>query len=759
MKKLLSILLATATVFSTTAFANPAAEPIESADEISIEVGGAISSKISDASLAEETASYYDPTLGVKIIDENFESFTVGETYGSAEVTHGNLKYATEGTGTTAELVKDVEGLEKGKYVRINIGDKAGWPSFKILLTNKDEYVNVPATFAVSSKLYVVGADFANGISAKPQMPIGNSKFKAASPTTLGTDSWQNLEKEIKQQSEGVAVQGLYWTFENSLKTSGTIYIDDIKLYYKPIATDNYNVIKPTYPTVTVNAPGGIEDNAVAALTAEPQKYFGSLVTSCKIDGETITLTVNNTGEITLPSVVNGTKTKTLNKLSVNVESIDELAPRCGIKVIDENFESFPVSEIYGSAEVPHGNLKYSTVGAGTTAELVENVEGVGEGKYVKIKIGGEANWPSFRILLAKQDEYVNVPATFTMSSKLYVVGDDFADGISAKPQMLLSPWAFKGAISTKLGTDSWQDLVKTITQQSEKHAARGLYWSFDNSSKAGTIYIDDIKLYYKPIAKDSYSDISFDFPTITVTAANGFEANAVAAMKANPAEYLSNAVKSVEFADNKMIITLNENEAVNHSSITIPALVNAAGSATYDEVTVNTAVAPTSLPEATSIRAKSPAGLRFKAAVKTEFMEEQSLTEFGYIVARAEKLTESGIADLTIGIDQTKLKTIVSPSFKKAEDGSITINKCEGGVDNTTFAAVLVNIPTTGYIEKFAVRPYVVYGGQYFYGETMKASINEIAQGIKDKGGLSADVLAVVDTILEGKALPEYNG
>lgn len=39
MKKLLSILLATATVFSTTAFASPAAEPIESADEISLEVG------------------------------------------------------------------------------------------------------------------------------------------------------------------------------------------------------------------------------------------------------------------------------------------------------------------------------------------------------------------------------------------------------------------------------------------------------------------------------------------------------------------------------------------------------------------------------------------------------------------------------------------------------------------------------------------------------------------------------------------------
>lgn len=40
MKKLLSILLAIATVFYTTAFASPAAEPIESADEISLEVGG-----------------------------------------------------------------------------------------------------------------------------------------------------------------------------------------------------------------------------------------------------------------------------------------------------------------------------------------------------------------------------------------------------------------------------------------------------------------------------------------------------------------------------------------------------------------------------------------------------------------------------------------------------------------------------------------------------------------------------------------------
>ena len=136
--------------------------------------------------------------------------------------------------------------------------------------------------------------------------------------------------------------------------------------------------------------------------------------------------------------------------------------------------------------------------------------------------------------------------------------------------------------------------------------------------------------------------------------------------------------------------------------------------------------------------------------------MGNENLTEFGYIVARAEKLTESGIADLTIGIDQTKLKTIESPSYKVV-DGAITVNKFDKGVDNTTFAAVLVNIPSTNYGDKFAVRPYVVYGGDYYYGDTMKASILEVAESLKD--GATGDVLEVINKIINGEALDKYEG
>lgn len=450
---------------------------------------------------------------------------------------------------------------------------------------------------------------------------------------------------------------------------------------------------------------------------------------------------------------------------------VDALAPLYGINLIDENFESFTVGETYGTQI--HGGRLYATEGGKISGVLVENenVDGVGlgSGKYIKLNIG-DMKLPVFRTVLGngldastgeRVVDYVSVPAKFTASIKMYFADADFAKAVATSPALRKGDGKHVRMGSAKFGAGAWNTLTKTYSQTESGITVRELLWIFDNPNLAtGTIYIDDIKLYYKPLKEDKYSGISFNFPTITVTAENGFEANAVAAMKANPAEYLTDAVKSVDFSGNKMIITLNEDAAVNHSSIIIPELVNAKRSATYGETIVNiAAVAPTSLAEETAIRATYPAGLRFKAAVKTEFMGDESLTEFGYIVARADKLTESGLADLTIGIDQTKLKTIESQSFKRV-DGNVAINKSEVGsnVDYTTFAAVLVNIPSTNYGDEFAVRPYVVYGGEYYYGDTMKESILKVAQSLKD-GGATGDVLEVVNKIINGEALPEYKG
>lgn len=774
MKKLLSILLATATVFSTTAFANPAAEPIESADEISIEVGGeAISSKISDASLTEETASYYDPTLGVRLIGENFEGWkdtdklfptknASGKDIQNA-ITYNGLVYTLEGGTTKADIVSDEQN---GKALKVIIDGTTRWPSLRVNFANK---VTVPAKFTMSAQYKYADVNFAAKAALIPEMRLGNNNltsFKDRNITDKNcADVWLSYDKiptftldNLEKNKDARALQLVFEMPQTGLE--GTILVDNIYLYYKPTNQVEYKVEKVVYPTVTVSAPEGIEKNAATALTAEPQKYFGKFVNSCAVDGNTITLTVNGAGNVSLPSVVNADKTKTYKSVDVPVTKVDALAPLYGINLIDENFESFPVGETYGIKDYkPHGNRTYATEGGNTSGVLVEN-DGVGSGKYIKLNIDDKTKYPSFKTLLHNGEDksYVSVPAEFTASIKMYFVGENFANAIGTRPALRYIDNDNKNNLFDKIRNTNfeagvWKTLTKTCSQEDSGKTVRELMWIFEDAKQIpGIIYIDDIKLYYKPLAPNSYSDISFDFPTITVTAENGFEANAVAAMKANPAEYLTKAVKSVDFSGNKMIITLNEDEAVNYSSITIPALVNADRSATYGEKTVNIAVAPTSLAGETTIRAKSPAGLRFKAAVKSEFMENKSLTEFGYIVARAEIL---GDAELTAN---TSVNKIISPSFKRVNE-EVTINKYERGVDNTTFAAVLVNIPHNHYGDEFAVRPYVVYGGEYYYGDTMKESILKVAQSLRDGGVTDDDVLEVVDKIINGQELPKYEG
>ncbi len=1010
MKKLLSILLATATVFSTTAFASPAAEPIESADEISLEVGGgAISSKISDASLTAENAlnPNYDDELGLKVMDFDFEDFPTGE-FLSLKLSNGDAYISEQGSKQTLSIVNGEVGGKEGTFMRQDVQNESAWGAVVRLYTNNGKTRLTSGT----GKYTAVFDTYHTVKTGTPKIYNYSADMKENNYTVAAAETWEKVTVPLTTGT-GSFNSIMLAVINSSAET--TVYYDNVQVYYMPSETADYSVTSIKFPTVSVYAPGGIETSFANAMKANPAAYFGEIVESCEINDTTITLTVNDEGTVTLPSVVNGTRTKLLNAAAVKVgadDGIDELAPLYGVKLINENFERFTEGETYNGANDTkiHGNRVYATEGGTISGLLVKDVEGVGSGKYVKLNIDGSTDYPVFRTVLdnakdsstgERVEDYVRVPAKFTASIRMYLVDDTFANEIATRPALRRTDGNFDSIDTTKFGAGEWNTLTKSYSQTDSTKTVRELIWIFQDAKKAvGTIYIDDIKLYYKPTAADAYTDISLDFPTITLTTEKGFEEGAAAAINANPAEYLSSAVKSVDFTDTQMIITLNEDEAANYSYITIPELVNGTktatypvtkidlpdyyapvyglrnylwnagnkstnnvaadgdisferedfdyarvlsttnptsthykrntgddfpyntnytytyitkarysganncmlrriawgadgwniidkgkqsegiwhvlkfedyeldadnlgdvngllpniyigksanaavvqidvaydglyfrpkatssdyttkfsgntvtvtyangidedtaealetyygkyfggnvtaltvdgndvvmtladgvteitvpklvnkdGSATYGEVTVNTAVAPTSLPKETSIRGTSPAGLRFKAAVKSEFMGNENLTEFGYIVARAEKLTESGIADLTIGIDQTKLKTIESPSYKVV-DGAITVNKFDKGVDNTTFAAVLVNIPSTNYGDKFAVRPYVVYGGDYYYGDTMKASILEVAESLKD--GATGDVLEVINKIINGEALDKYEG
>ena len=912
--------------------------------------------------------------------------------------------------------------------MRVNIDGSTRWPSLRINF--EQDKVSVPAKFTMSAQYKYADAEFAAQAGLRPAMRLGRSD--AALPSfnnyTISNknraDVWLSYDKnptftldKLEENHCAVALQLVFDLPES--KPIGTILVDNIELYYIPTDKTDYKVISAVYPTVTVGAPEGIDANAVLALTAEPQKYFGTLVDKCVIDGNTITLTVNGVGQVKLPAVVNADQTKTYNSATANVEKIDEFAPWRGVQLIDENFESFKVGETFSTEKTnPHETRTFANEGKGTTGELVENVQGVGNGKYVKVNFTGETKYPLLRVVLEnakdastgeRVEDYVRIPATYTMGASVFFDDAETAEKIA--PRLAVrSTDAYDAYIHWETKSKYASNAItSTVSVEDESKTVREILVALINGDQiSGSAYIDDVKLYYKPIAQDAYGDITVNYPTITVNAPNGIEEKAVEAIKANPTEYLSCAVSEVEFTDTQMIITLNETEAVNYAyikipalvnaakdktypetkielpdyysvlyglrnylwnagnknisetgkenqsyyasysfkntegfdyislvskvvqyprslnytrdaskpydtnhtytyiskgrfsgiscvwlrkvntsaepynvdkriskpqdntwndivfkdytieatptpgaslpdiyvgstvyndgkgtginadvayiglyyrpiaqdngcskafsgntvtvtyangidantakalevyyakyfdgkvtaltvngndvvmtladgvtEITVPSLVNAAGTAKYNAVTVNTAVYPTSLSDETTIRAVYPAGLRFKASVKTNIMEDADLTEFGYVVAREEQRAAAGV-ELKADIDPTVLKTIVSPSFKRV-DGKVTINKYEGGVEDTTFAAVLVNIPSDRYADEFAVRPYVVYGGQYFYGDTMTESILNIANTLKD--GATGDVLDVVNKIINGEKLDEYNG
>ena len=748
MKKLLSILLATATVFSTTAFASPAAESIETADEISLNVGGGVYfSSVSDVSLSAETTDYYDATLGVALINEDFEN--------------GIGKWVAQGgwpVSTTAEIVEDEENR---KSVKITVPKNVNYAGIHL----SDSALNVPGEFAVSTQYKVIDGTFSlqNGLSVKKSCGAAQWGYYYFGFSEKFSDDkkreWQTVfgkTNPITQANltENEGIQAFYIMFNSTADTDREILIDNIKLYYKPIEKIDYTVVSAVYPTVTVSAPEGIDDNAVIALTAEPQKYFGDIVKSCAIDSNTntITLTVNGEGEVSLPSVVNADQKKTYNSMQVTVEKIDELAPTLGVALIDEDFENG-----IGGWKT-HGGWPVST-----TEEIVEDEENGQSAKITILKNVGDAGINLF-------DSALSVPGEFTFSAQ-YKSKTNFAanHGLNVKTNTgwqepnkdPYAPYGYYYLTKFEYSADSldtWQTFVsqkRTVTQEMLDHneAIRAFYIIFDKVTDTDReIFVDNIKLYYKPIDKDEYGAITKEPLTITVNAANGFEERAAKAIKANPQKYLSDAVEKVEFNDTAMIITLNR---ADYGSITIPALVNKDKTATYPETKIEAQkdIAPVTLNEKELRLTSTNSGIRFKAYVLHENLE--NLDEYGYIVALENTLKASGktFTDLTFELDKNTVKYVSEAAYVKGRETNYIFsnNYDVNGSTANLFTGVLTGIPKGKYHLNLVARPYAKSSdGKYYYGEPISGNVNELAIEIKNNtelyNSLKPEQKAIID-------------
>ncbi len=155
-----------------------------------------------------------------------------------------------------------------------------------------------------------------------------------------------------------------------------------------------------------------------------------------------------------------------------------------------------------------------------------------------------------------------------------------------------------------------------------------------------------------------------------------------------------------------------------------------------------------------TTIRTKTPAGLRFIASVTNDVANNADV-EYGFIVTREKLLTDAKIAPAAF-THESKVKMTYGVSHDANTHRTF---KTDVESNSTFFAAALTGLKVANYADVLVVRPYFKSAdGAYSYGEPMSASISEIAKSISESAAFEEydeDQKAVINAILNKEELP----
>ena len=161
---------------------------------------------------------------------------------------------------------------------------------------------------------------------------------------------------------------------------------------------------------------------------------------------------------------------------------------------------------------------------------------------------------------------------------------------------------------------------------------------------------------------------------------------------------------------------------------------------------------APVSYADQTTIRTKTPAGLRFVASVADDVAKDDSV-EYGFIVTRKVLLDAAKIDEADFTHNSAVKKT---SGISHDKTTHLTFRNAD---NNTFFAAALVGMKAANYKDVLVVRPYFKSAdGIYYYGEPMSASIYDVAKTKSESdefGSYTDDQKAVINAILNLEELP----
>lgn len=323
--------------------------------------------------------------------------------------------------------------------------------------------------------------------------------------------------------------------------------------------------------------------------------------------------------------------------------------------------------------------------------------------------------------------------------------GDDFSY-VWDQPIHVVNGSAVSGNSATFIPTKEFATskmlLYREGAQALRRHRHIFSYKTTAGETVAGvdTFDIDNLKMYFKPVSVD-----------VTVLPGDNADFEAQKVTVAIDKDTLNSTITKAE------LMALVEND----TDLALGDLTLSDGSA-FEEIDVMKVTevkavwlskAPNSI-NASSMRIKDPAGIRFKASISTEYKLED--TEYGFLVTRNVLLgTQDADTALRFGNEENLLFLKGVNYGYDAAAGKNVDKIFELADDEVFFTAVVYGIPETaeGYNDTLVARPYYKdTNGVYHYGAPVAKSVKDTAIAIRNAGyeGLDEDGIKYVQGVLE---------
>ncbi len=663
---------------------------------------------------------------------DDFESYNAGDV-------PENVFYSKLGTTSLKKAdacgeIKIVDGIGTNTTKVIELtGNNANskYPFIKVFyaLDKKGQYTMLADMYSAPvGNFYMCHFNGYSGTGSQPDKRIMVNRAGTKSTWTAVSSSYDT------GTIDGFTNMTYFGFGANGVSVGEKLYIDNIRVYFK----ESYEAQvlsgggEGTAPVVRF-APNGKITFPENTFTREGYTFTGwktSVNNNLYIPGSTM-----NVGDITSLTITAAWKRTVTPEKTQQILEEEKLYGEC---LFFDDFENYVVGEV--PLNVYYSKLGETTIKKADQCGEIKIASGIGDNKTQVLELVGNGTtykYPFVRVAYKLEDH-----GKYTMLADMYTeypaTAWSFFNGYSGtggqSDKRIMYNATVYPANWQKVSTEYFTTDITGLTSVN--------YFGFGatNISNGQTVYVDNIRVYYKE---------SYEADFVCGDGAQGtspvlkFSENDTVILPKNTFTKEGYVFAGWKSSLNGRVYQEGEKLALgNTNKLTL------------------TATWARFVPKAVrknSIRTQGIQGIRFAGYVANE--DKPYADQIGFIATTADLLGENELkfgvtGENGVGVSPDGVKYVYGAAYDAAtgkdiiytNDGNVFGSPVWEDVQGTFFTGVLTHIPEWEYLTKFVVRPYALIDGEYVYGETIVKSVSDIAISMYNEGVRDEYVLNIIE-------------